>query len=82
MNLLKTRAKLALTGVIFISVDPNVLLPIGVVLGGVAVLFIVSVSIYYSFKVEIVLCFRSAFPVLYPDKGNTAQTMCVCVCVC
>lgn len=64
--------KLVPTGVIFISADPDLILPIGVVLGGVSVLFVLSVSIYYIFKVEIVLWFRSAFPVLYIDKGNSA----------
>lgn len=65
-------SKLVLTGVVF--KDPNVILPIGVGLGGVFVLFFVSVSIYYTFKVEIVLWFRSTFPILYTDKGNTAHT--------
>ncbi|XP_029315436.1 interleukin-1 receptor type 1-like isoform X1 [Cottoperca gobio] len=47
--------------------DPNDILPIGSVLGGVTVLFIVSVSIYYLFKVDIVLWFRSMFPILYTN---------------
>lgn len=64
------------TGVIFISADPDLALPIGVVLGGASVLFLLTVSIYYIFKVEIVLWFRSAFPVLYIDKGNSTQTVC------
>uniref|UniRef100_UPI0037E93641 interleukin-1 receptor type 1-like n=1 Tax=Semicossyphus pulcher TaxID=241346 RepID=UPI0037E93641 len=48
--------------------DPNIILPIGLVLGGVMVLFINSVIIYYLFKVDIVLWFRRAFPVLYANK--------------
>ncbi|XP_070770751.1 interleukin-1 receptor type 1-like [Enoplosus armatus] len=48
--------------------DPNIILPIGFMLGGVTVLFISSVIIYYRFKVDIVLWFRRAFPVLYTNK--------------
>ncbi|CAJ1079098.1 interleukin-1 receptor type 1-like isoform X2 [Xyrichtys novacula] len=51
-----------------IQEDPNIILPIGLVLGGVTVLFINSVIIYYLLKVDIVLWFRRAFPVLYPNK--------------
>ncbi|XP_044073753.1 interleukin-1 receptor type 1-like isoform X2 [Siniperca chuatsi] len=48
--------------------DPNIILPIGFVLGGVTVLFIIIVIIYYLFKVDIVLWFRRAFPVLYTKE--------------
>uniref|UniRef100_A0A671VAS3 Zmp:0000000936 n=1 Tax=Sparus aurata TaxID=8175 RepID=A0A671VAS3_SPAAU len=48
--------------------DPNIILPIGSVFGGVTALFIISVVIYYLFKVDIVLWFRTAFPVLYTNK--------------
>ncbi|XP_074551730.1 interleukin-1 receptor type 1-like isoform X2 [Halichoeres trimaculatus] len=48
--------------------DPNIVLPIGLTLGSVMVLFISSVIIYYLFKVDIVLEFRRAFPILYPNK--------------
>ncbi|XP_045910604.1 interleukin-1 receptor type 1-like isoform X3 [Micropterus dolomieu] len=48
--------------------DPNIILPIGFMLGSVTVLFIISVTIYYLFKVDIVLWFRRAFPVLYSNK--------------
>ncbi|GLD65801.1 interleukin-1 receptor type 1-like isoform X1 [Lates japonicus] len=48
--------------------DPNIILPIGSVLGGVTVLFIIGVVIYYLFKVDIVLWFRRVFPVLYTNK--------------
>ncbi|XP_068593066.1 interleukin-1 receptor type 1 [Cebidichthys violaceus] len=47
--------------------DPNIILPIGLVLGGVTVLFVVSVILYYVFKVDIVLWFRRTFPVLYKN---------------
>ncbi|XP_068458198.1 interleukin-1 receptor-like 2 [Clinocottus analis] len=45
--------------------DPDLFLPVGLLLGGVAALFIMSVVLYYLFKVDIVLWFRTAFPVLY-----------------
>lgn len=60
----------------FISADPNILLPIGLVLGGVMLLFINSVIIFYLFKVDIVLGFRSVFPVLYPNKGTISHQVC------
>ncbi|XP_070694029.1 interleukin-1 receptor type 1-like [Pempheris klunzingeri] len=47
--------------------DPNIILPIGCVLGGMMVLFITSVIVYYRFKVDIVLCVRRTFPVLYTN---------------
>lgn len=56
--------------VMFISIDPNIILPIGCGLGGVTVLFIISVTIFYVFKVDIVLWVRRAFSVLYTDKGK------------
>ncbi|XP_007547383.1 interleukin-1 receptor type 1 isoform X1 [Poecilia formosa] len=48
--------------------DPNIILPIGLVFGGVTVLFVISVIVYYIFRIDIVLCFRRAFPVLYTNK--------------
>ncbi|XP_073329892.1 interleukin-1 receptor type 1-like isoform X2 [Pagrus major] len=48
--------------------DPNIILPIGSVLGGVTALFIIGVAIYYLFKVDIVLWLRTAFPALYTNK--------------
>uniref|UniRef100_A0A3B3UBK3 Interleukin-1 receptor type 1-like n=1 Tax=Poecilia latipinna TaxID=48699 RepID=A0A3B3UBK3_9TELE len=42
--------------------DPNIILPIGLVFGGVTVLFVISVTVYYIFRIDIVLCFRRAFP--------------------
>ncbi|XP_034418165.1 interleukin-1 receptor type 1 [Cyclopterus lumpus] len=47
--------------------DPNIILPIGSALGGVTALFIVSIVLYYLLKVDIVLWFRRAFPVLYTN---------------
>ncbi|XP_033965776.1 interleukin-1 receptor type 2-like isoform X2 [Pseudochaenichthys georgianus] len=49
--------------------DPDLRLPIGMILGNVAVLFIVSVILYYLFKVDIVLCFRRMFPVFYTNTA-------------
>uniref|UniRef100_UPI0037E73522 interleukin-1 receptor type 1-like n=1 Tax=Semicossyphus pulcher TaxID=241346 RepID=UPI0037E73522 len=48
--------------------DPNLIVPVGLVLGGVMIFFIISVIVYYVFKVDIVLWFRSAFPVLYANN--------------
>uniref|UniRef100_A0A3B3XK17 Ig-like domain-containing protein n=1 Tax=Poecilia mexicana TaxID=48701 RepID=A0A3B3XK17_9TELE len=48
--------------------DPNIILPIGLVFVGVTVLFVISVTVYYIFRIDIVLCFRRAFPVLYTNK--------------
>ncbi|XP_019962245.1 interleukin-1 receptor type 1 isoform X2 [Paralichthys olivaceus] len=48
--------------------DPNILIPIGSVFGCLMVFFIISVVVYYMFKVDIVLCFRKVFPVLYTNK--------------
>lgn len=52
--------------------DPNLMLPVGLVLGGVNVLSIFTVILYYLFKVDIVLWFRRTFPVLYANKGNSS----------
>lgn len=38
--------------------EPDLILPMGLVFGGVTVLFIISVIVYYLFKVDIVLWFR------------------------
>ncbi|XP_062258856.1 interleukin-1 receptor type 1-like isoform X1 [Platichthys flesus] len=51
-----------------VPADPNILIPIGSLFGCVMVFFIISVIIYYMFKVDIVLCFRRVFPVLYTNK--------------
>ncbi|XP_075993921.1 interleukin-1 receptor type 1-like isoform X2 [Genypterus blacodes] len=48
--------------------DPNLMIPIGSVLGSLTLLFIVSIVFFYLFKVDIVLCFRRVFPVLYTNK--------------
>lgn len=57
----------------FISIDPNIILPIGLVFGGVTLLFITGVVIYYLFKVDIVLWLRRTFPVLYANKGEVSK---------
>uniref|UniRef100_A0A1A8G072 Uncharacterized protein n=2 Tax=Nothobranchius korthausae TaxID=1143690 RepID=A0A1A8G072_9TELE len=48
--------------------DPDILLPVGLVFCHVVVLFIVSVTVYYSFRIDIVLWFRTVFPFLYKNK--------------
>ncbi|XP_055361157.1 interleukin-1 receptor-like 2 isoform X2 [Betta splendens] len=48
--------------------DPNIIIPIGSVLGGAMVLFVISIIVYYIFKIEIVLWLRKVFPVLYTNK--------------
>ncbi|KAK1903429.1 Interleukin-1 receptor type 1 [Dissostichus eleginoides] len=53
--------------------DPDMRLPIGMILGNVAVLFIVSVILYYLFKVDIVLCFRRMFPVFYTNTDSDGK---------
>ncbi|XP_053184840.1 interleukin-1 receptor type 1 [Scomber japonicus] len=48
--------------------DPCFMIPIGSALGSVIILLISSVSIFYIFKIDIVLWFRQAFPILYTNK--------------
>ncbi|XP_071759669.2 interleukin-1 receptor type 1-like [Centroberyx gerrardi] len=56
-----------------VPADPNFMLPIGLVFGGVAVLFTVSVVFYYLFKIDIVLWFRRAFPVFYTNTDSDGK---------
>ncbi|XP_071370005.1 interleukin-1 receptor type 1-like [Centroberyx affinis] len=49
------------------------MLPIGLVFGGVAVLFTISVVFYYLFKIDIVLWFRRAFPVFYTNTDSDGK---------
>ncbi|XP_034042073.1 LOW QUALITY PROTEIN: interleukin-1 receptor type 1 [Thalassophryne amazonica] len=48
--------------------DPNIILPVGLVLITVKVLFASSIIIYYLFKIDIILWVRRAFPFLYTNK--------------
>ncbi|XP_062287912.1 interleukin-1 receptor type 1 isoform X1 [Scomber scombrus] len=48
--------------------DPCIIIPIGSALGSVMVLLISSVIVFYIFKIDIVLLFRQAFPILYTNK--------------
>ncbi|KAM8857835.1 interleukin-1 receptor-like 2 isoform 1-T2 [Synchiropus picturatus] len=48
--------------------DPSVLVPIGTLMASVMLLFISTVAFYYVFRIDIVLWFRRAFPIVY---GNT-----------
>ncbi|XP_041662473.1 interleukin-1 receptor type 2-like isoform X2 [Cheilinus undulatus] len=54
--------------------DPDILLPIGLTLCGVTVIFVSSVIIFYIFKADIVLWFRRAFPVFHPNKDDTMES--------
>ncbi|XP_076603917.1 interleukin-1 receptor type 1 [Chaetodon auriga] len=47
--------------------DPNIIHP-GCIFGAMMILFIISVTIYYLFKIDIVLWFRRTFPVFYTNK--------------
>ncbi|XP_058479363.1 interleukin-1 receptor type 1 isoform X1 [Solea solea] len=53
--------------------DPDLRLPIGSVFVCVTFLFITSVTVYYLFKVDIVLWFRRVFPVLYANKDSDGK---------
>ncbi|XP_024919630.1 interleukin-1 receptor-like 2 isoform X3 [Cynoglossus semilaevis] len=53
--------------------DPDVLLPIGAVFSCLTFLFIISISIYYLYKVDIVLWFRSVFPVFYTNTDSDGK---------
>ncbi|XP_061923400.1 interleukin-1 receptor type 1-like [Entelurus aequoreus] len=48
--------------------EPPVIAPIGGALSGVTLVFVAAVAVYFLFKVDIVLCFRMSFPVLYANK--------------
>lgn len=74
-TMVKTQTKVVYC-VMFILTDPNIILPVGSVLGGVMVLFIICVIVYYIFKVDIVLWFRRAFPILCTNKGNISVQAC------
>lgn len=60
---------------LFVSADPNVILPIGLLLGGATFLFILSVVTYRLFEMDIVLWLRRAFPVLYANTGECRQRL-------
>ncbi|CAN9498507.1 unnamed protein product [Ophioblennius macclurei] len=53
--------------------DPNVILPMGLALSGVALLFVCTVALYYTFKIDIVLWVRRAFPVLYANTDSDGR---------
>ncbi|KAK2840131.1 hypothetical protein Q5P01_013871 [Channa striata] len=48
--------------------DPRIIISIGSVLSGLTVLFLINVTVYYIYKVDIVLWFRRTFPVFYTNK--------------
>uniref|UniRef100_A0A8C6TH85 Zmp:0000000936 n=1 Tax=Neogobius melanostomus TaxID=47308 RepID=A0A8C6TH85_9GOBI len=49
--------------------EPELLVPVGLVLGSCLFLFLLCVSVYYVFKLELVLWFRRTFPMLYSRSG-------------
>lgn len=54
----------------FVSADPNLILPVGLLLGAATFLFILGVLTYRLFEMDLVLWLRSAFPVLYANTGG------------
>nr|XP_057938315.1 uncharacterized protein LOC131135912 [Doryrhamphus excisus] len=48
--------------------EPSAVVPVSCALSGVTALFIATVVIYFLFKIDIVLCFRMSFPVLYANE--------------
>ena len=53
-----------------ISTEPDLLLPIGLLLTLLALLFLTGVFLYREFKVELVLAFRTLCPFLYESTGR------------
>uniref|UniRef100_A0A8C6TGV7 Zmp:0000000936 n=1 Tax=Neogobius melanostomus TaxID=47308 RepID=A0A8C6TGV7_9GOBI len=49
--------------------EPELLVPVGLVLGSCLLLFLLCVSVYHVFKLELVLWFRQTFPMLYSRSG-------------
>ncbi|KAL2076968.1 hypothetical protein ACEWY4_027427 [Coilia grayii] len=56
-----------------LQLDSNLLLPLGLVFGGVALLFIQGVVIYRLFRIEITLIFRDMMPYLYPSTEGDGK---------
>ncbi|KAM9342106.1 interleukin-1 receptor type 1-like isoform 2-T3 [Pholidichthys leucotaenia] len=56
-----------------LQTDPDVTIPIGLVLSGVMVMFVISVTFYYIFKIDIVLWFRRAFPIFYTNTDSDGK---------
>lgn len=54
----------------FASADPNLILPVGLLLGAATFLFVLGVLTYRLFEMDLVLWLRSAFPVLYANTGG------------
>ncbi|XP_062862354.1 interleukin-1 receptor-like 2 isoform X2 [Trichomycterus rosablanca] len=53
--------------------DPDLLLPIGLLLTLMALLFIMGVLLYRAFKVELVLLFRTLFPFFYASTDGDGK---------
>lgn len=50
--------------------DSNLLLPIGLLVTTMTLLFIMGLLLYRVFKVELALLFRTLFPFLYTSTGT------------
>ncbi|XP_051566607.1 interleukin-1 receptor type 1 [Myxocyprinus asiaticus] len=53
--------------------DPNFLLPLGLVLGSLALLFIIGALLWRSFKVELILWVRKMFPFFYKTTDGDGK---------
>ncbi|CAL8342050.1 unnamed protein product [Boreogadus saida] len=53
--------------------DPDHLVPIAMSLAGVALLFVSTAAFYFLFKLDIVLCFRRAFPIFYRNTESDGK---------
>lgn len=54
----------------FISTEPDLLLPVGLLLTAVALLLLLGVFLYTVFKVELTLAFRTHCPFFYKSTGT------------
>ncbi|XP_019736218.1 interleukin-1 receptor type 1 isoform X2 [Hippocampus comes] len=53
--------------------EQGVQVAVGVVLGGVAALAVIAVVVYFHFKIDVVLFFRSSFAVFYANEENDGK---------
>ncbi|XP_030643513.1 interleukin-1 receptor type 1 [Chanos chanos] len=58
---------------VLLPAEPNLLLPIGLLLGLMACLFTLGVTLYSMFKVELTLGFRSVFPFFYASTDSDGK---------
>ncbi|XP_061698314.1 interleukin-1 receptor type 1 [Syngnathoides biaculeatus] len=53
--------------------EPGVEVALGCAFGGVVALVVVALVVYFHFKIDIVLCFRSSFPIFYANEENDGK---------